>query len=84
VQAVNAQALPTARHGFEIPDQYTKTTDGRRFLFHDSGVDDCNRILIFTTDDNRCCEARTRTIMQRYPTIEIVDFLRAIANNLAI
>lgn len=45
-------ALPTARHGFDIPDQYTKTTDGRRFLFHDSGVDDCNRILIFTTDDN--------------------------------
>ena len=32
----------------------------------------------------RCCEARIRTIMQRCPTMKIVDFLRAIANNLAI
>lgn len=32
----------------------------------------------------RCCEARIRTIMQRYPTMNFVDFLRSIAHNLAI
>lgn len=44
--------LPTARHGFVVPTTYSTTTDGRRFLMFDSGVDDHNRILIYSTDEN--------------------------------
>ena len=44
--------LPTARHGCEIPAEYTTTSNGRRFLMFDSGTDDHDRILIFSTDDS--------------------------------
>lgn len=44
--------IPTARNGFSIPDSYTITTDGRRFLMYDSGVDDHERILIYSSDEH--------------------------------
>lgn len=43
---------PTSRTGFEIPQKYTVTSDGRRFLMYDSGLEDADRILIFSTDEN--------------------------------
>lgn len=44
--------IPVMRSGFEIPEQYTKTTSGIRFLQYDSGIDDAERILIFSSDEN--------------------------------
>jgi hypothetical protein len=44
--------IPTARHGFDIPTAYTTTSNGRRFLMFDSGTDDHDRMLIFSTDEN--------------------------------
>ena len=34
-----------------IPQNFAVTTHGDRFLLHDSGVGDVNRILVFATDD---------------------------------
>ena len=45
-------AIPTARHGFVVPVVYSTTTDGRRFLMYDSGIDDNDRLLIYSTDEN--------------------------------
>jgi hypothetical protein len=44
--------LPTSRHGFVVPTIYSTTSDGRRFLMYDSGSDDHDRILIYSTDEN--------------------------------
>ena len=38
--------IPTARDGFDIPPAYTTSSNGRRFLMFDSGIDDRDRILI--------------------------------------
>ena len=35
-----------------IPEEFTKTLDGKQFLRYDSGKEDPNRFLVFTTDDN--------------------------------
>jgi len=43
--------IPTARHGFDIPDKYRITVDEKLFLMHDSGRDDTNRILIFCSEE---------------------------------
>ena len=43
--------VPTARSGYDIPDHYCRTVDGRQFLTHDSGKDDPNRILVFCTEE---------------------------------
>ena len=37
---------------FAIPEEFTKTCKGSNFLFHDSGMDDPLRIIIFATDEN--------------------------------
>ena len=42
---------PSTRTGFQVPDEYTETTDGKQFLAHDSGSDDPSRILIFASPD---------------------------------
>jgi hypothetical protein len=52
--------LPVQRNGFDIPDQYTKTISGFRFLQCDSGRDDNDRILIFASDENLDLLARHR------------------------
>jgi hypothetical protein len=36
--------VPTDRSGYDIPDRYCSTSDGRQFLAHDTGKDDPNRI----------------------------------------
>ena len=44
--------IPVQRSGFEIPDKYTETISGLRFLQYDSGKDDVDRILLFASDAN--------------------------------
>lgn len=44
---------PTSVEGFEIPERYSKTLEGDKFLLHDSGVNDCKRILICGTESGK-------------------------------
>jgi hypothetical protein len=43
--------LPTAHYGFTVPVTYT-TSERRRFLMYDSGVDNHSRILVYSNDEN--------------------------------
>lgn len=43
--------IPTKRSGYDIPERYRTTSDGRQFLAFDTGIDDPNRILLFCTED---------------------------------
>ena len=43
--------IPTVRHGFDIPDKYRYTADGKQFLLWDSGRDDINRILAYCSEE---------------------------------
>lgn len=43
--------VPIERTGYDIPDKYCNTSDGRKFLAHDTGKNDRNRILIFCTEE---------------------------------
>lgn len=45
-----APAIPTSRTGFDIPAEYCNLDGGKQFLRYDSGSDDNERILIFSTD----------------------------------
>ena len=38
-----------------LPNQYTQTTNGQRFLLHDTGVGDPNRIIMFSTNQALDC-----------------------------
>ncbi|KAG0423913.1 hypothetical protein DMUE_6119, partial [Dictyocoela muelleri] len=37
---------------YDIPSELQKTNDDKQFLFFDSGMNDENRVIIFTTDSN--------------------------------
>jgi hypothetical protein len=52
--------IPVQRSGFDIPDQYTKTTSSLRFLQDDSGRDDNDRLLILASDENIALLVRHR------------------------
>lgn len=52
VQNKTRPPLPKRINDIEIPRRYRRTKTGQRFLMHDSGADDPNRILIFTTVAN--------------------------------
>lgn len=49
-RAVNTPALPQDRAGFIIPDSIAKFQDGSNFLVYDSGSNDTDRILIFSSN----------------------------------
>lgn len=51
-QEHNVQPIPQRREEIPVlPNGYQITNRGDRFLLHDSGVGDVNRIIVFATDD---------------------------------
>jgi len=42
---------PTSLNSLGIPDAFKQTTDGRRFLLHDSGVS-ADRVIVYETEAN--------------------------------
>ena len=49
-RVVNAPAIPQNRTGFLIPESISKFPDNSKFLVYDSGVNDPDRILIFSSN----------------------------------
>ncbi|KAG0440809.1 hypothetical protein DMUE_1474 [Dictyocoela muelleri] len=37
---------------YDIPEELQVKTENKKFLFFDSGINDINRVLIFTTEEN--------------------------------
>ena len=53
VKAGNVPANLGALADIVLPEEYTRTLDGKNFLFYDSGADaEHFRMLVFATDDN--------------------------------
>ncbi|KFD49637.1 hypothetical protein M514_09469 [Trichuris suis] len=52
VQNRNRPPNPKSMRGIELPLQYTVTKRGEPFLMHDSGSEDEERILLFSTEEN--------------------------------
>lgn len=51
-QNLNDPPLPQNRADFIVPEVFQTTSEGKRFLLYDSGNDDPNRIIIFSTSYN--------------------------------
>ncbi|KFD46117.1 hypothetical protein M514_13012 [Trichuris suis] len=52
VQNRNRPPNPKSMRGIDLPLQYTVTKRGEPFLMHDSGSEDEERIVIFSTEEN--------------------------------
>ena len=50
IRVVNAPAIPQNRTGFMIPESISKFPDNSKFLVYDSGMNDPDRILIFSSN----------------------------------
>ena len=49
-QVLNTPEIPHSRTGFEIPEELRKLASGEMFLLQDSGINDSDRMLIFSTE----------------------------------
>ena len=51
VSGVNPPVPRTLQDLYDIPEEFSKTSDGRRFLLHDNGPEAAERVIIFATDE---------------------------------
>ena len=49
-KVLNTPEIPQSRTGFEIPEEFRKLASGEMFLLQDSGMNDPDRMLIFSTE----------------------------------